>query len=431
MRVRASVVLVILVAGGVGAGCLAPAEVVEPTAADDLAAADAALALPTDAYYTADGNPSRHGLLVWPYPPFHTLEEIETRIAWINATYPDFVETNVIGFSREERPIRQLVVTNEARATGRDGGPKPAPLIDAGHHANELAGIEQALYVVEYLLENRGHPEIASMLDTLEIHVVPLVNPDGYVRQTRGNALGVNLNRNYDIDWGNPLGASNPVMGRLAETAGRPVPSVIIVGENCGSAPFSEPEASAMRDLMASLDGRLAFYLTMHTPTNGFVGPWSAYAPPFAMESSESAVVETIFDWVRHNTEYEAGKTQWGNFSAGLPYSASGSSQDWAYATHHVPAFTFELEIWHLSLLSKERDAVPRGLPLSYDGLGYWMAASLPVPMYLLANADELRTWQDPVHEPPLPDGVPPPLPADRTAWTIPDEAGTYERFHV
>jgi hypothetical protein len=156
----------------------------------------------------------------------------------------------------------------------------------------------------------------------------------------------------------------------------------------------------------------LAFYMTYHTPTNGFIAPWAAADAPFQLPPRESDVFEAELQWVRSYTEYRAGKAQWGNFSAGLPYSASGSSMDWAYMRHRVPAFTLEVEIWYTSITSP--NYADRVYVRPYDGLEYWMKASLPIPLQLLSNAERLHDWQAPAEQPPLPDGVPPKPPADR-----------------
>jgi len=378
---------------------------------------DLPMILPQTDFYNATGKP---GYLAVETPqPFHTLEEVYGRVMEFQARRPDLVNVTEIGRTLQDRPMYDIVVTNRSVP-----GPKIVPFFDGGHHGNEIAGTELILYTVDFLLDNyERNATVRRWVDTYEIHLVPLVNPDGYAVQTRGNALGVNLNRNYDIDWGNQGGASNPVMGTLAHALNRSMPSVMIVAENSGPHAFSEPESRAVRDLLASLDDRLAFYMTYHTPTNGFIAPWSAFDPPFAIPPEHNAVFEATLEWVRTNTEYKAGKAQWGNFSAGLPYSASGSSQDWAYMRHNVPAFTLEIEIWYTSVFSD--GYAGRVFLTPYQGLDYWMRASLPIPLHLLANADRFAAWEPPVVSPPLPDGVPPERPAALDACTgIPsDEA--------
>jgi hypothetical protein len=408
MRARVPLACGLLVAM-VLAGCLAPAAPLQPLLPSP------ALALAGDAFFAADGRPAYSDGLVrgltpaYPAEPFHTLEDIEAFLQRLASEHPGLATLTEVGRSREGRPLWDLVLTDP-----RAPGPKPAMLFDGGHHGNEIAGTELVLYFAQFLLHNAANDTVAQRLRDHEVHLVPLVNPDGYVRQTRGNALGVNLNRNYDLDWGNPGGASNPVMGAVGAATQQPVASVPVVAENCGEAPFSEPESQAMRDLMARLgEGReqgrgLAFYLTMHTPTNGVVAPWGAFEPPFPLPEEHSAVFEHELQWIRENTEYAAGKAEWGNFSAGLPYAMSGSSQDYAYATHHAAAYTLEVEFWVTSIVDPD---FARRITEPYAGLEYWMLASLPIPWHLFVNADRYLAWELPEAEVPLPEGVPPPVP--------------------
>lgn len=335
--------------------------------------------------------------------PFHSFEEIESRYVGWNATHADLVDVRVIGWSILGRPLYDVVVTDEGVAA--EG--KRTILVDGGHHGNENAGVEMTLWIADFLLANAArNATVAGWLRDYEIHLVPVVNPDGYVAQTRGNALGVNLNRNYDVDWGDPLGASNPVMGTVAHATNRSMPSVAVVLENCGPEPFSEPETRAMRALMEEIGPRGALYLSHHTPTNALAAPWSAYDAPFPLPPEHDAVFESVLAWTRENTDYRAGKAQWGNFSAGLPYSASGSSQDWYYAQYRVASFTLEVEIWYTSVLS--RDYAQRVYLEPYAGLAYWMEATAPVPLYLFANAEHFADWTEPAEAPPLPAGMPP-----------------------
>ena len=407
MRAPASALLVLLLAG-----CLAPAALVEEGGARP---ADAPVARPATDFYNVSGEPTstRTAGLAPGAAPFHALEEVEAHLAAWNASHPDLVEVRTVGHSRGGRPLWDVVLTNEAVP-----GPKPVLLVDGGHHGNENAGVAMALYLVDFLLENAArNATVARWLDEVELHTVPLVNPDGYVAQSRGNALGVNLNRNYDLDWGNQLGASNGVMGTVAHATDRSMPSVMVVAENCGPGPFSEPETQAMRDLMAELGPRMVGYLTYHTPTNALAAPWSAFDPPFPLPPEHDAFFEHVLQWTRDNTEYRAGKASWGNFSAGLPYAASGSSQDYAYATYQVPAFTLEIEIYYTSVQSE--GYAERTYLAPYQGLAYWMEASLPIPLFLLANWRSLDAWTLPAEAPPLPDGVPPEPVGDETKATL------------
>lgn len=100
----------------------------------------------------------------------------------------------------------------------RTGSPKPAVkvLVIGAVHGDERAGMR-----IAQLLIALGAPRGAELI------VVPTLNPDGVAADTRGNAHGVDLNRNFPFDW-RPLGG----------------------GEYSGPRPLSEPESRAAQRLI-------------------------------------------------------------------------------------------------------------------------------------------------------------------------------------
>jgi protein MpaA len=91
-------------------------------------------------------------------------------------------------------------------------------LVVGAIHGDERAGMRIAHRLI------RGAP-----IDRVRLLVVPTVNPDGVAAGTRGNAHGVDLNRNFPYRW-RPLGG----------------------GEYSGTGPFSEPESRAAHHLILS-----------------------------------------------------------------------------------------------------------------------------------------------------------------------------------
>jgi protein MpaA len=117
-------------------------------------------------------------------------------------------QRTVIGHSVEGRPI--------VEAVDRAPQARLRILVFGCIHGNETAGIR----VARSLIAAAAPPHT-------ELDVVPDLNPDGVARDTRGNAHGVDLNRNFPFAW-RPLGG----------------------GEYSGPHPLSEPESHAAADLI-------------------------------------------------------------------------------------------------------------------------------------------------------------------------------------
>jgi protein MpaA len=117
-------------------------------------------------------------------------------------------EQETIGHSVQGRPI----VLHES-------GPASAELkvlVVGAIHGDETAGMQIARRLIA-----------ASPLRRTDLLVIPTINPDGVAANTRGNAHGVNLNRNFPFRW-RPLGG----------------------GEYSGPRPLSEPETQAAYGLI-------------------------------------------------------------------------------------------------------------------------------------------------------------------------------------
>jgi len=154
--------------------------------------------------------------------------------------------------------------------------------------------------------------------DNLTIHIIPNLNPDGYALPTtasnfdrRMNANGVDLNRNFDCQW-SPVGTWGQV-----ETSG-------------GTAPFSEPEAVALRDYIAPLQDTLAGAVFWHSKAN------QVFTSECGLGSGAAPMGIQMMNAYATAGNYEA-------FGMWTAYPVTGAAEDWL-ASLGIPAITVELE---------------------------------------------------------------------------------------
>jgi len=337
----------------------------------------------------------------WKDGEYHNYYETKDKLSDFQVKYPDLVNVFSIGESVLGRDIWCIRITNENSRNN-----KLSCLIDGCIHGCEWEAGEACLYLTEYLLINFDkNNTITQILDSSELNIIPLLNPDGRENDDRFNENGIDLNRNFDIDFGRIRGCSMP-LGKLFGQIKIPyietprlskwLPNFPPVITNSGRRPFSELEAKALRDFMFDIEKRdFSFYLNCHTAVHNFAGPWGAFKPPFEISEQKEYVFNYVIDWVDKNTEYENADMVYKDMS----YKSSGTSTDWCFKEFLIPSFTFEI---------LSQDYEPGAGGGKHDHLVHWMKTTLPVFMYLLVNIDNLRQWKTPDIQPSLPEGVPP-----------------------
>ncbi len=193
---------------------------------------------------------------------YHTLDEVHAFIFDLENDFPQFVQVDSIGHSRGEMlnhqfPVYAVKISDNV-ATFED---EPVMLIVAHIHAEEVAGLEATIKLMQKMVTNQE--PYRTIRNQSQLYVIPTMNPDGLevislgldnywrkngyippelhldscvVVQGMGeDSCGVDLNRNFDINW---------IYG-----------DTLFVRENVepfdyfrGPAPFSEPESRAVRD---------------------------------------------------------------------------------------------------------------------------------------------------------------------------------------
>lgn len=107
---------------------------------------------------------------------FYDWNDLTGILKKLNSAYPGLSKLESIGKTYEGRDIWCITITNSK--TGSDSE-KPAYFIDAAIHANEIQGVEVAMYTAWYLLESYAdNPFIKNLLDTKTFYIVPVQNID-------------------------------------------------------------------------------------------------------------------------------------------------------------------------------------------------------------------------------------------------------------
>lgn len=218
-----------------------------------------------------------------------TVEDVDARLGALGSA--TLVQ---IGSSVEGRPILAARFGTGARALRVIGG----------HHGNEGSSIELALAVAEAL--DTG---VVTLPAETEVWIVPAVNPDGLAANTRTNALGVDLNRNYGYEW-------------RASEAG------------AGEYAFSEPETRAVRALSRARAFDAGLMLHSGAQNLGWVWNWTADVRP-QEEWLLSALADNYAQDCSAPGFYITNGADW--------YVTHGDATDWSYGGWGTYDFTLEL----------------------------------------------------------------------------------------
>ena len=108
---------------------------------------------------------------------YHTLAEIGTYLETLAARYPALITLDVIGRSREGRPIWAVDVNNSATGPASE---KPGFYVDGNIHGGEVLGGEGALAFLDRVVAGHGDDRaLTELVDERALYIVPIVNPDG------------------------------------------------------------------------------------------------------------------------------------------------------------------------------------------------------------------------------------------------------------
>jgi Zinc carboxypeptidase len=147
------------------------------------------------------------------YPKY---SEYVAKMQYWATTYPTLCTLQNIGATPNGRALYVLKISDNATADETE----PEFLYTSSMHGDEITGYPTMLHFIDYLLTNYGTlSEVTNIINGTELYICPLANPDGSYKTagndimnstgntaTRGNAAGVDMNRNYP----DPIGGLHP-----------------------------------------------------------------------------------------------------------------------------------------------------------------------------------------------------------------------------
>lgn len=253
---------------------------------------------------------------------------------------------------RASRDLWAVKITSPQTAS-----PKPQVLFVGLHHAREVATSQSLLRLMDYLLGWYGQDQtVSTLLDTREIWIIPMLNPDGREKVNQGyswrkntnntngctsqGSFGTDLNRNYSKAWGQSGASSSPC------------------GETYrGPSSFSEPESQASRDFFNQHN--FGVVLSIHSYSEVILYPWGYTTAASPHDAQFRALGQKLSDLTKTSPSdyvYSYGP------AGSTLYLVSGGEVDFFYdqgatsfvfeigQTFYPTCATFETNIWPKNL---------------------------------------------------------------------------------
>lgn len=121
----------------------------------------------------------------WPVPPLIRHADVESKLREVQRATPDLFLLEEIGRSVEGRSINHVWFGT---------GPFHV-MLWSQMHGDEPTATSALFDLFEHVRRHRTESHVKRMLETLTLHVVPMLNPDGAERFQRRNAQSIDINR--------------------------------------------------------------------------------------------------------------------------------------------------------------------------------------------------------------------------------------------
>ncbi|MBN2683177.1 MAG: PKD domain-containing protein [Bacteroidales bacterium] len=139
---------------------------------------------------------------IWDFDTYPTYSEFETMMYSFQTDFPGICKIYQIGTTVDGRKLLIAKISNNVNTKEAE----PKFMYTSSMHGDETTGYVLLLRLIDYLLNNYGtNATVNNLVNSMEIWIMPLENPDGtyaggdntVTGSTRNNGNNVDLNRNY------------------------------------------------------------------------------------------------------------------------------------------------------------------------------------------------------------------------------------------
>ena len=117
---------------------------------------------------------------------FTNYDDMMNYVNKLVASHPSELALSFIGESQKKKKIPMLVLNRD------NGQEKVKVWFQGGLHGDEPAGTETMLFLLDKMVND---PSYSYLLDKITLTIIPMANIDGYEKQDRYAADGLDLNR--------------------------------------------------------------------------------------------------------------------------------------------------------------------------------------------------------------------------------------------
>ena len=274
------------------------------------------------------------------------------------AAFPSIAAIEVLGNSVNGREIFALRISGNVMVEEDE----PEIAYWGAIHGNEYASAAMPFRYAKHLCDNYGtDPTVTAFVDNNEIWCVPLLNPDGYEANTRANANGIDLNRDFGFQW-NGFGASP--------------------AEN------SQPETRAIFQFLQA--SNITLCSTFHCSGDVLFYPWGFNANT----ASDDALIQAIGQTYSSAASYDLVNS-WSD------YETHGELVDTAYGAFGALCFTTEISnvVGNLNFTySRNKSGMDVFCGSTYKGLHGLVtdaATGLPLRAAIFVSGSEVASYSD------------------------------------